>query len=88
MSQYEALGGEGIAVGEARARGLEKRAEGFDARQRLMAGLGPSQAVSTYSEASMAASAMRSMAALDASGVAARSSWVRSARRRCDVLEG
>ena len=30
LSQYEALGVEGVGVGEARARGREKRARGFD----------------------------------------------------------
>lgn len=50
--------------------------------------LDPSQAESTYSEASIAASAIRSIAALDASGVVARSSWLRRARRRCEVEIG
>ena len=36
----------------------------------------------------MATSAMRTMAAFEASGVDALSSWLRRARRRCDVLEG
>ena len=36
----------------------------------------------------MAASAIRSMAALEASGVSAWSSWLRSARRRWEVLDG
>lgn len=49
--------------------------------------LGGSQAVSEKLEASMAASAMRSIAALDASGVSATSSWPRRARKRVDVLE-
>ena len=47
--------------------------------------LDPSQAESTYSEASISASAIRSIAALDASDVVARSSW---ARRRCEVEVG
>ena len=50
--------------------------------------LDSSQAESTYSEASIAASAIRSIAALDASGVVARSSWLRRARRRCEVGVG
>jgi hypothetical protein len=42
--------------------------------------------MSVYSEASMAASAMRSIAALDAVGLDATSSWLSRAWRRDDVV--
>lgn len=76
-----------------RASGQEYRAVGVEENFVWDCGwrggvLVESQAVSGYSEASMAASAMSSIAALDAVGSDAMSSWLRRAWRRDDVLDG
>lgn len=69
---------------EAKARGWCRKARGFGGGS-VQVGIVCSdglcsQAVSGYSEASIAASAIRSTAALEASGVGAWSSWLSRAR--------